>query len=74
MMIIIHLHCGRGTKRLKYLEENVLSTKVSLTLQEIDLLRKEIEKVEVFGDRFAPNFQSYIFADTPPLSAANGTS
>ncbi|KAK7178818.1 hypothetical protein DPSP01_014346 [Paraphaeosphaeria sporulosa] len=57
-----------GTKKIKYLEENIGSIKVQLTAEEVKEIRAEIEKVEVTGDRYPPAFQSYSFGDTPELS------
>jgi aryl-alcohol dehydrogenase-like predicted oxidoreductase len=56
-----------GTKRIKYLEENIESLNVKLTALENKRLREEIEAVEVTGDRYPPFFAAYCFADTPPL-------
>ncbi|ORY15283.1 NADP-dependent oxidoreductase domain-containing protein [Clohesyomyces aquaticus] len=56
-----------GTKKVKYLEENVSSIDVRLTAEEVQQIRAEIEKVEVTGDRYPPFFAPYSFGDTPPL-------
>ncbi|KAJ4357494.1 uncharacterized protein N0V89_002070 [Didymosphaeria variabile] len=57
-----------GTKKIKYLEENVSAINVQLTDNEVKHIRAEIERVEVTGDRYPPAFQSYSFGDTPELS------
>ena len=54
-----------GTKKIKYLDENVGAIDMSLTEEEIKQIRDEIEKVEVAGDRYPPAFQGFSFADTP---------
>ncbi|KAF2489787.1 Aldo/keto reductase [Lophium mytilinum] len=56
-----------GTKKVKYLEENVNAAKVKLSPTEVQNIRDEIEKVEVVGDRYPAFFQQYSFGDTPPL-------
>ncbi|KAF2650885.1 Aldo/keto reductase [Lophiostoma macrostomum CBS 122681] len=56
-----------GTKKAKYLEENVGAINVQLSSEEVKQIRAEIEKVEVSGDRYPPSFQEYSFGDTPPL-------
>ncbi|KAF2800221.1 Aldo/keto reductase [Melanomma pulvis-pyrius CBS 109.77] len=56
-----------GTKKIKYLEENIGAIDVKLTDEELQQIRAEIEKVEVTGDRYPPSFQSFSFGDTPPL-------
>lgn len=57
-----------GTKKSKYLEENIGALAVKLTAEEVEQIRTEIEKVEVAGDRYPPSFQSYSFGDTPELA------
>jgi hypothetical protein len=49
------------------LDENVASLQVKLTDSEIKEIRKEIQAVEVVGDRYPPFFAAYSFADTPAL-------
>ncbi|KAH7139333.1 NADP-dependent oxidoreductase domain-containing protein [Dendryphion nanum] len=56
-----------GTKKVKYLDENVASINVSLTDEEVQQIRAEIEKVEVAGERYPAGFNSFCFADTPEL-------
>jgi hypothetical protein len=51
------------------LEENVGAVNIKLTPEEVQQIRKEIEKVEVSGDRYPPAFQAYSFADTPELDS-----
>jgi len=58
-----------GTKRIKYLEENMKALDVKLTSEEVQDIRAEISKVEVAGDRYPAFFQQYSFADTPALNA-----
>ncbi|KAF2111439.1 NADP-dependent oxidoreductase domain-containing protein [Lophiotrema nucula] len=56
-----------GTKKIKYLDENVGAINVRLSTDEIQQIRSEIERVEVVGDRYPPAFAQYSFCDTPPL-------
>ncbi|KAK0624781.1 NADP-dependent oxidoreductase domain-containing protein [Bombardia bombarda] len=43
-----------GTKKLKYLEENVEAVKVHLSKEEVQEIRDEVEKAEVAGHRNPP--------------------
>ena len=43
-----------GTKKLKYMEENVKSPKVHLSKEDVQETREEVEKAEVAGHRNAP--------------------
>ncbi|KAH6673036.1 NADP-dependent oxidoreductase domain-containing protein [Halenospora varia] len=54
-----------GTKKIKYLEENVGALNVELSKEEVKQIRDEIEAVEVKGERYPPFFAAYSFADTP---------
>ena len=42
-----------GTKRIKYLEENLGAANVTLTKDELAEIRKIIDSIEVHGDRYA---------------------
>ena len=57
--------CDRGTKKVKYLDDNVGAVEVKLSPAEVEVIRKEIEKVEIVGDRYPPFLAQYSFADTP---------
>lgn len=41
-----------GTKKIKYLEENVASAKIKLTDEEVAEIRKAVETAEVHGERY----------------------
>lgn len=56
-----------GTKKVKYLEENLASLKISLTREEDQEIRKAIEAADIKGDRYPPNMVRLNFADTPSL-------
>jgi hypothetical protein len=45
--------------------ENLGAAKVELSAEEAQIIRAEIEMVEVTGDRYPPFFAKYSFADTP---------
>lgn len=56
-----------GTKKIKYLEENVGAYNVSLTPEEDQDIRDAIERAEVHGTRVAERLMESLFMDTPPL-------
>jgi aryl-alcohol dehydrogenase-like predicted oxidoreductase len=56
-----------GTKSIKYLEENVGASNVSMTAEEVQELRKVVADAEIRGTRM-PNFGSYV--DTVALEDA----
>ncbi|KAI4249066.1 MAG: hypothetical protein LQ352_005735 [Teloschistes flavicans] len=56
-----------GTKRVKYLEENLASLNVSLTAEEEREIRAMVEQAETSGERYPANMMKYNFMDTPPL-------
>jgi aryl-alcohol dehydrogenase-like predicted oxidoreductase len=56
-----------GTKKIKYLEENVGSVKVSLTADEVKSVRDVIEANRPAGNRYPDLYMKSTFADTPPL-------
>ncbi|KAG7007420.1 aldo-keto reductase [Physcia stellaris] len=56
-----------GTKKLKYLEENMGALDVQLSDGEDKEIRKAIEDAEVVGSRYPEGMAGKLFADTPPL-------
>lgn len=56
-----------GTKKIKYLEENLGALSVELTQEEEKEIRRLIENAEVHGDRYPEGMGGTLFADTPPL-------
>ena len=56
-----------GTKKIKYLEENLGALEVKLTKEEEQEMRKVVDKAEVHGTRYPESFMSRCFADTPEL-------
>ena len=57
-----------GTKKVKYLEENMGALNVQLTSSENAEIRKAIEGAEVHGERYPPAMMGSLFKDTVPLS------
>lgn len=56
-----------GTKKVKYLEENVGALSVNLTEDEVKEVRDLIEATEVHGSRYPDVMMNTLFADTPAL-------
>ena len=57
-----------GTKKVKYLKENLGSLGVKLTDEENMSIRAAVDKAETSGDRYPPTMMKYNFMDTPPLT------
>jgi hypothetical protein len=58
-----------GTKKVKYLEENLGALKVELTKEEEQEIRALVENAEVHGERYPAVMMGSLFADTPALNA-----
>ena len=56
-----------GTKKVKYLEENMGALKVKLTDAEDKKIREAVENAEVHGERYPERMAKSLFADTPEL-------
>jgi aryl-alcohol dehydrogenase-like predicted oxidoreductase len=56
-----------GTKKIKYLEENLGALKVKLSAEEEKEIRGFIEGAEVHGLRYPEVMVGHLFADTPEL-------
>ena len=56
-----------GTKKIKYLEENMRALEVKLTEEEEREIRKVVDAAEVHGDRYPEAMMGRLFADTPEL-------
>ncbi|KAI9732602.1 MAG: hypothetical protein M1834_003938 [Cirrosporium novae-zelandiae] len=56
-----------GTRRTKYLEENLGALKVKLAGDENNSLRKAVDAAEVGGDRYPAMMTENLFGDTPVL-------
>lgn len=57
-----------GTKKIKYLEENMGALKVKLTEEDVAEVRKLVDGAEVHGSRYPEAMMSLLFADTPALA------
>jgi len=58
-----------GTKKIKYLEENLGALDVELTGEEEKEIRHLVENAEVHGSRYPEMMMGHLFASTPPLKA-----
>ncbi|KAL8849951.1 MAG: hypothetical protein Q9221_005057 [Calogaya cf. arnoldii] len=58
-----------GTKKIKYLEENMGALDVVISDEEDKEIRKAVEGAEVHGIRYPPAMSSALFSDTPPLES-----
>lgn len=56
-----------GTKKIKYVEENLASLDVKLSPTEEKEIRDCVESAEVHGGRYAEASSGHLFADTPEL-------
>ncbi|KAJ6506607.1 NADP-dependent oxidoreductase domain-containing protein, partial [Mycena sanguinolenta] len=57
-----------GTKKIKYLEENIAAEKLKLSAQDIQAVRDVAAQADAAqGDRYPGVMVSSLFADTPPL-------
>ena len=54
-----------GTKKIKYLEENIGALKVEVTDEEDKAIRSAIEAATISGDRYAADGMSALLRDTP---------
>ena len=54
-----------GTKKIKYLEENLGALSIKLTPEENAEIRAAVEKAEVHGSRYPEAMMATLFADTP---------
>jgi aryl-alcohol dehydrogenase-like predicted oxidoreductase len=57
-----------GTKKIKYLEENLGALNVKLTDSEEKEIRALMDKAEVHGERYPEAFMASVLADTPFLN------
>jgi aryl-alcohol dehydrogenase-like predicted oxidoreductase len=56
-----------GTKKIKYVEENVGALKVSLSLSEVVEIRTLVDNAGLAGDRYPEIYMKQIFCNTPEL-------
>ncbi len=53
-----------GTKKIKYLEENLAALQIQLSNQEVREVRDFLESVKIVGGRYSDNSMKITFADT----------
>ena len=56
-----------GTKKVKYLEENLKALEVKLSEGEVREIRDAVERAEVHGGRYPAGMEHTLFRDSPPL-------
>jgi aryl-alcohol dehydrogenase-like predicted oxidoreductase len=56
-----------GTKKIKYLEENMKALEIKLTKEEEKEIRKAVEGAEVHGLRYPEGMAGKLFAESPEL-------
>ncbi|KAF8997500.1 NADP-dependent oxidoreductase domain-containing protein [Cyathus striatus] len=57
-----------GTKKIKYLKENIAASKIKLSKEELDEVREIATKADAAqGDRYPPGMMDKLFVDTPRL-------
>lgn len=56
-----------GTKKIKYLEENLGALDVKLTDEEVKEVRDLVDNAEVHGTRYPAVHVPFLLADTPAL-------
>ncbi|KIL64883.1 hypothetical protein M378DRAFT_162750 [Amanita muscaria Koide BX008] len=57
-----------GTKRIKYLKENLAAAQIKLTTEEVEQVREVATRSDASSvPRYAPQYLKLSFADTPPL-------
>jgi len=57
-----------GTKKIKYLQENLGALNVKLTPAEVAEVREIANRADAAQeDRYPPSMKDLLFADTPPL-------
>lgn len=56
-----------GTKKIKYLEENMKALDIKLTKDEEKEIRKAVEGAEVHGLRYPEGMAGKLFAESPEL-------
>ncbi|KAJ7658264.1 NADP-dependent oxidoreductase domain-containing protein [Mycena polygramma] len=58
-----------GTKKIKYLEENIAAGKLTLSPEDVQAVRDVAKKADASqGDRYPPGLEEMLFADTPKLA------
>ncbi|KAF9467630.1 NADP-dependent oxidoreductase domain-containing protein [Collybia nuda] len=58
-----------GTKKIKYLEENIGAANVKLTPEEVAAVRKLADDADIPGDRYGEANQKLVYQDSPELGS-----
>ncbi|CAE6469446.1 unnamed protein product [Rhizoctonia solani] len=56
-----------GSQRIEYIEENFIASRIKLTAEEIQVLKKLIEETDISGAQYPPKLQAMLYVDTPEL-------
>ncbi|KIY70751.1 Aldo/keto reductase [Cylindrobasidium torrendii FP15055 ss-10] len=56
-----------GTRKVKYLQENIGGLNVSLAKDEVDTVRKYVDDIQLVGERLPAKYMGSLGYDTPPL-------
>ncbi|RDW76110.1 aldo reductase-2 [Coleophoma crateriformis] len=56
-----------GTKKVKYLEENLGALNIKLGEEEIKEIRAAVDACTVYGERYSEQHMKNLYGDTPPL-------
>ncbi|RDW82782.1 aldo-keto reductase-2 [Coleophoma cylindrospora] len=56
-----------GTKKVKYLEENLGALNIKLSEEEIKEIRAAVDACTVYGERYSEEHMKNLYGDTPPL-------
>ncbi|KAN0073779.1 NADP-dependent oxidoreductase domain containing protein [Tylopilus felleus] len=59
-----------GTKKIKYLEENLAAARIMLSPQAVQKVRAVAEEAELDGGRYPPQIASQLYGDTPAYNKA----
>lgn len=56
-----------GTRTAKYVEENLGALKVTLSSEDIKVIRQASVEAELSGDHYPPGYMQFLYGDTPEL-------
>ncbi|KAL0579502.1 hypothetical protein V5O48_002486 [Marasmius crinis-equi] len=59
-----------GTKKIKYLLENIGAARVQLTSEDVEEITKAAEATDLAGDRYPDFMQGAVYVESPPLESA----
>lgn len=55
------------TRTVKYVEENLGALKVTLSSEELKVIRQAVAEAEVTGDHYPAEYMKALYGDTPEL-------